>query len=202
MKQGGYDSAALNGGVRLKIKSIDPTHLLVVLSPTETDYLGIHPETQWQNLHTRLTVAKIFAAACDRTSFSAGRCKITIRIAASQEGETLLLFSASPRKQYRIKNSAGPLIYRFAHTDDLIDAAGRLLRSNVGCGNAALFAYRTDYRLIVSPRYSRRVKATLILSEYGLLCGKGREAAAVIREHGTLLSPDFFGALASHFSSK
>ena len=63
MKQSGFEPSALNGGARLKIKSIDPTHLLVVLSPTETDSLGIHPETQWQNLHTRLTVAKNFAAA-------------------------------------------------------------------------------------------------------------------------------------------
>ncbi len=200
MKQSGFEPSALNGGARLKIKSIDPTHLLVVLSPTETDSLGIHPETQWQNLHTRLTVAKIFAAACDRASFSAGHGEITIRISTSHDGETLLLFSTSPRRQYRIKGVAGPLIYRFRTIDDLLDAAKRLLCAGL-TSKASLFSDRDTFCLIISPRYIRRVKTALLLGEYGTLCGKGRAAASLLREHGRLLSSNFLDALAPYFST-
>ena len=186
----------------MKIKSIDPNHLLVVLSPTETDFFGIRPETQWQNLHTRLTVAKIFAVACDHAAFSARRAKISIRITASREGDTLLLFSASPRKRYRIKNSSDPMVYLFHNPGDLIDAAGHLYRAKADCGRAALFLQKNQYWLIVTPRFSQRIKSSLILREYGTLCDRGKESAAAVQEHGRLLSQDFFASLNAYFAAK
>lgn len=184
----------------MKLKALDASHLMIILTAQETRNLGLDARgMSWNSLHCRLTIAHIFANACAKIDFHLPDRKeqIAIRAMETADGETVLMFSAvSPskakkggtRKIYRIK-SAGPYIYEVRDAGDLLNVLERLYNANIrGACQAVLYGER--YRLILSPCCTVRTRADSILREYGSLCGIGRPAAAYALEHGRLLSRD------------
>jgi len=181
----------------LKMKALDASHLLIILTAQESRSLGLAEGLSWNSLHCRLTIARIFAAACANTDFARHKDQIAIRAMATTDGETVLMFTAvapakakkgATRKIFRIKYS-GPYVYELENVDDLLNALERLYRSNTQ-GGCQLLQYGRKYRLILSPYFTMKEKTEGILKEYGRLCGVGKVAAAVSLEHGRVLSRD------------
>lgn len=188
------------GGVTMKMKALDASHLMIILTAQETRSLGLDTQgLSWNNLHCRLTIAHIFAAACAKTNFvlPPRREQIAIRAMETADGETVLMFSAaSPakakkgaaRKIYRIK-AAGPYVYEIEDAGNLLNVLERLYSAQIR-GICQAVKYGGQYRIILSPYCTARGKADAILREYGSLCGIGRPAAAFALEHGVLLCDD------------
>ncbi len=189
----------LNGGVALKIKALDATHLLVILAAQEKQALGLAlGGTNWGSLHCRLTIARIFAAACSGTGFPLRKGgQIAVRAMETIDGQCVLVFSTiSPsvqhhgkRRIYTVKPPVSPTIYRFESAGHVMDALGHLACSGIECPGR-LFLQNQQYLLALSPRLGQRCRADGILKEYGKLWGKGRTAEAMVEEHGKLLSTD------------
>ena len=52
----------------MKVKALDESHLLVILTAQEADSLGLDAASlRVNNLTCRITIARLFAAACERT---------------------------------------------------------------------------------------------------------------------------------------
>ena len=179
----------------MKTKALDASHLLIILTARETRALGLMQGLSWSSLHCRLTIARIFAAACASTNFTLKRDQVAIRAMATADGETVLMFTAvspakakkgEPRKIYRIKCS-GPYVYELENADDLLDVLEHLYRLNT-LGGCQLLRYA--YRLILSPYFTMKEKTEAFLKEYARLRGIGKTAAALSLEHGELLSRD------------
>ena len=78
----------------MKIKALDDTHLLIILSSQETSHLGINiHELNCGSFSSRLMLAKIFMIACSRTGFSIDRDQIAVRAMQTADGACVLIFS-------------------------------------------------------------------------------------------------------------
>ena len=181
----------------MKMKALDASHLLIILSAQETRSLGLAQGLSWNSLHCRLTIAHIFAAACANTDFALHKDQVAIRAMETADGETVLMFSTicpakvkkgEARKVYRIK-CFGPYVYELECAGDMLDVLQRLYRMNTR-GDCKLLRFGSRYRLILSPYFALKGSTETILKEYGRLCGIGRPAAAFSMEHGELLSRD------------
>lgn len=181
----------------MKTKALDASHLLIILTARETRALGLMQGLSWSSLHCRLTIARIFAAACASTNFTLKRDQVAIRAMATADGETVLMFTAvspakakkgEPRKIYRIKCS-GPYVYELENAGDLLDVLEHLYHLNT-LGGCQLLRYGNGYRLILSPYFAMKEKTEAFLKEYARLRGIGKTAAALSLEHGELLSRD------------
>lgn len=181
----------------MKTKALDASHLLIILTARETRALGLTQGLSWNSLHCRLTIARVFAAACASTNFTLHRDQVAIRAMATADGETVLMFTAvapakakkgTPRKIYRIKCS-GPYVYELENAGDLLDVLKHLYSINT-LGGCQLLRYGSGYRLILSPYFGMKEKTEAFLKEYAHLRGIGKTAAALSLEHGELLSRD------------
>ena len=107
----------------MKMKALDASHLLIILTAQETRSLGLDVRgPNWGSLHCRLMIARIFSAACAGTEFAMNKGQIAIKAMETVDGQCVLMFStiapAAPqkdgkRKVYKIKSPAGPFVYRF-----------------------------------------------------------------------------------------
>ena len=184
----------------MKMKALDASHMLIILSAQETRSLGLDLDgLGWESLHCRLAIARVFAAACANTDFAKNKNQITIKAMQTADGECVLMFSAitaakpsktHQRKVYRIKSFNGPYIYRFKTLEDLMNAVELLYQANHFGWHSSMVLYGNAYHLILNPRFSLRQPMDRILREYGELRGKGKSAEAFLLEHGTLLCED------------
>lgn len=194
----------------MKVKALDEFHLLLILSASEADGLGLTPQSLRMNtLACRLTLARLFTAACERTGFLQNPCScirdilekvnsIGIHTMATVDGQYLLLFSThpslhqtshAPRRRYRVKSPPGPFSYRFPSCGDALNAIERLFRLRVDFP-CQFFCWEDQYFLILSPNCRSLPEVRTLLPEYGSLWGKGVATAAFLQEHGRLLASD------------
>lgn len=192
----------------MKVKALDEFHLLVIVSATEAEYMGLNLESLRMNtLACRLTIARLFAAACQRTGFDSDPARgirdilqkvhtIEIHAMSTVDGQWVLLFSTHPsvrknaakaRKVYRIKRMCGPYCYRMASCGDALNVLERLFRSGVD-SRCKLVCWEQQYFLIVSPKCRNLLQVKALLLEYGSLWGKGQAVTAFLLEHGHLLA--------------
>ncbi len=194
----------------MKVKALDEFHLLLILSASEADSLGLTPQSLRMNtLACRLTMARLFTAACERTGFlqNPSRCirdilekvsSIGIHAMPTVDGQYLLLFSTHPslrqtchgkRRRYRVKQPPGPFSYRFPCCGDALNAIERLFRSGLDFP-CQFFCCDGQYFLILSPDCRSLLDMKAVLAEYGSLWGKGKASVAFLHEHGRLLACD------------
>ena len=168
----------------MKLKTIDPTHLLVVLSAGECRALGFAPEIARQSFRTRLIAARIFEAAARRCALSRRARKLSIAI-SSFEGRYFLLYSLLSARRFRVRGET-TLCFRIPCEDALIDALRRL-RRNYPDSVVSLRRLRGVYFLFVKTPFSRLRKTAALLMEYADRQEKSPAALGRIREHGELL---------------
>ncbi|MCI9575985.1 MAG: hypothetical protein HFJ84_04790 [Clostridiales bacterium] len=195
----------------MKVKALDESHLLVILTAQEADSLGLDAASLRVNsLTCRVTIARLFAAACERTEFplcGSGPLadifdkveKVGIHAMSTIDGQWVFVFSAHPavgsrvrtntRKIYRVKTAGGPYCYRLASCGDLLNVLERLFRMGMTC-MCQLVTWEQEYYLILSPKCRHFAAMHCLMREYGCLWGKGRGARAFLLEHGQLLASD------------
>lgn len=190
----------------MKVKALDEFHLLLILSAREADSLGLDLQSLRMNtLACRLTMARLFSAACQRTGFvrdpSLGVRDIlqkvgSIRIHAMStlDGQWVLLFSTPPAvakpaapKHYRVKSPPGPFCYLLPSCSDALNALERLFRARVQTP-CQFFRCDDRYFLVLSPNCRDLLNVKSLLAEYGSLWGKGYAVCAFLKEHGQLLA--------------
>lgn len=170
--------------------------MLIILTAQESRSLGLSPDSIcWNSLHCRLTIARIFVAACAGTNFASSKNKIELKAMATADGECVLIFSTDPsakpkRKLYKIKTSSGPYVYQFPSVSDALNALERLYRANMNCTDCTLLRSSSGYRLVISPPCGLCSAVSGILTEYGTLGGKGKTAASFAQEDGEVLCTD------------
>lgn len=189
----------------MKAKIMDTGHLLVILSQTEVLRLGLnHNMARMPTALCKMTLAKLFLEGCRHTGFAYRNAHdITIRTFSVRDGTLALLFcvqsssklSSTPRRRFRIKQTTGPYIYRFACCTDLLNAAEQLVKTGISCPGATLLRVGMQYDVIFPLHRKMRRRAQALLAEYGVLRGKGRIAAAAAQEHGEWLSNDLLNSI-------
>ena len=180
------------GGGGMKLKIIDPDHLLAVLTREEAQTLGIfeadgHSTLRFSSFHSRLAAARILSIACSR-GFACEDRRITLQALPSRDESILLLFTLekSRRRTFRIKHKADPVAYRLETADALLAVWKRL-----GCfpveTECTLYRWGPGYALVLCAPVTARRGLHLLLGEYGTCLGKGTALAAFVAEHGQLL---------------
>lgn len=89
----------------------------------------------------------------------------------------------------RILSPPVPLAFCFDSVSHLMDAVGRAVRT-LHVLSSAMGRIGSRFFLCVTVRFSERVAARSLLSEYGTFLGAGRFTPAYLREHGDLFVPD------------
>ena len=191
----------------MKVKALDEFHLLLILSAGEADSLGLNLQSLRMNtLACRLTMARLFSAACQRTGFARDPSfgvrdilqkvgSIGIHAMATLDGQWVLLFSTHPavgkptasRKLYRVKSPPGPFCYHMPSCGDALNALERLFRARVNAP-CQFFCCDSRYFLVLSPKCRDLPEVKSLLAEYGSLWGKGKAVCAFLHEHGQLLA--------------
>ena len=159
----------------MKIKALDDTHLLIILSSQETSHLGINiHELNCGSFSSRLMLAKIFMIACSRTGFSIDRDQIAVRAMQTADGACVLIFStisavkarpAGKKKIYKIKKPSGPYIYEFYNTENLFRAAKHLFKKPALYGRNILVRKQENYCLILQPAFPLLHSVDILLQE-------------------------------------
>lgn len=192
----------------MKVKVLDEFHLLLILSGSEADSLGLNLQSLRMNtLACRLTIARLFSAACQRTGFvrDPSACvrdilqkvdSLGIHAMCTLDGQWVFLFSTHPavskRKQrtrnvYRVKTPPGPFCYQLASCGDALNVIERLFRTGVDA-ECQFLCWDHRYFLVLSPKCRCLVEVKTLLAEYGTLWGKGSAVTAFLLEHGNLLA--------------
>lgn len=194
----------------MKMKALDASHLLIILTAQETRSLGLDVKgPNWGSLHCRLMIARIFSVACAGTEFAMNKGQIAIKAMETVDGQCVLMFSTitpaaaqknGKRKVYKIKSPVGPFVYCFDSAGDMLNAVERLSRAKISC-KSRLLRCGNGYRLVLTPGFTLRNTADCILQEYGTLCGKGSAAAAMAAEHGQVLCDDAVNLIGKYLTS-
>ncbi|MGN0479054.1 MAG: hypothetical protein ACI4GO_06445 [Hominenteromicrobium sp.] len=89
----------------------------------------------------------------------------------------------------RILSSPIPLAFCFESLGHLMDAVGRAVHT-LHVLSSALGRIGSRFYLCVTVRFSERIAARSLFSEYGSCLGAGRYLSAYIAEHADLCIPD------------
>ena len=79
----------------------------------------------------------------------------------------------------------------------MMDAVGRALRT-LHVLSSALGRIGSRFFLCVTVRFSERIAARSLFSEYGVFLGPGRFTEPYLREHGELFVPDAIAQMGKH----
>ena len=156
----------------MKLKIIDPDHLLAVLTQEEAQSLGIfeadvHCPLRFSSFHSRLAAARILSIACSR-GFACENRRITLRVLPSEDENILLLFTLEKprRRTFRIKHKEEPTVFRLETAGVLLDAAERLRRSPAALGvEFRIYRLEPGYVLVFSPPVTARKALFTLLGE-------------------------------------
>lgn len=178
----------------MKLKIIDPDHLLAVLTQEEAQSLGMfeadgHCPLRFSSFHSRLAAARILSIACSR-GFACENRRITLRVLPSEDESILLLFTLEKhrRRTFRIKHREEPAVFRLENAGVLLDALERLRQMPAAFGvEFCVYRLETSYALVFSPPVTARKGLFTLLGEYGGCLGKGTALAAFAAEHGQFL---------------
>ncbi len=190
----------------MKVKALDDSHLLVILTAQEAGSLGLGAKVLREGADgCRAVMERLLAAACRQTGFSCERRrgKVGIHAMPTVEGEWVLVFSdlvmqkppaacgeqLPKRRTYRIKECAGPYGYRFPSCEDALRVLERLFYENMLCP-CQFIRLGEGYYLVAHPKRREFAALHCLMQEYGTVWGRGKAAAAFLLEHGHLLSPD------------
>lgn len=178
----------------MKLKIIDPEHLLAMLTREEAQTLGILEADRgcplrFNSFHSRLAAARILSIACSR-GFACENRRITLRVLPSAEDQVLLLFTLEKprRRTFRIRHRPAPAAFAIENADVLLDVLDRLRRTPAAAETEFLL-YRLEktYALVFAPPATARRALFTLLGEYGTCLGRGTALAAFTAEHGRLL---------------
>lgn len=89
----------------------------------------------------------------------------------------------------RILSPPVPLAFCFESVGHLMDAVGRAIHT-LHVLSSALGRIGSRFFLCVTVRFSERIAARSLFSEYGVFVGAGRLVAAYIGEHADMFIPD------------
>ncbi len=89
----------------------------------------------------------------------------------------------------RILSPPVPLAFCFDSVNSLMDAVGRAVRT-LHVLSSAMARIGSRFFLCVTVRFSERIAARSLFSEYGTYVGAGRFTPAYLSEHGDLFVPD------------
>lgn len=166
----------------MKIKALDKTHLMVILSQNETDSLGLHPELSWQNFHTKFVASRIFDAACRYCDFTATGDKIHLMISMYEEN-TVFLYCTAKKDRFKLSGTCKCLLFEFSDIDSLIDCL-RILKKEDENDLFSLINYKDKYFLSVNTNYTKLHCMIRKISEYSKYLGKNPAMNKKIIEHG------------------
>ena len=178
----------------MKLKIIDPDHLLAVLTQEEAQTLGILEADRgcplrFSSFHSRLAAARILSIACSR-GFACENRRITLRVLPSAEDQVLLLFTLEKpqRRTFRIRHRAEPAAFAIENAGVLLDVLDRLRRTPAAAETEfLLYKLEKTYALVFAPPATARRVLFTLLGEYGACLGRGTALAAFAAEHGRLL---------------
>ncbi len=89
----------------------------------------------------------------------------------------------------RILSPPVPLAFCFDSVNGLMDAVGRAVRT-LHVLSSAMARIGSRFFLCVTVRFSERIAARSLFSEYGVFVGAGRFMPAYLLEHADLFVPD------------
>ena len=184
----------------MKVKALDDSHLLVILTAQEAGSLGLGAKVLREGADgCRAVMERLLAAACRQTGFSCERRrgKVGIHAMPTVEGEWVLVFSdlvmqkppaacgeqLPKRRTYRIKECAGPYGYRFPSCEDALRVLERLFYENMLCP-CQFIRLGEGYYLVAHPKRREFAALHCLMQEYGTVWGRGKAAAAFLLEHG------------------
>lgn len=180
----------------MKMKILDPAHLLVILSSDETNSLGLShynsltASMQWNSIYYRAIASRIFSSACAECAdeeFNPQGKKISLRAVSTRSGGTALIFTAENHHRiYRIKSNPQILVYSFFSAEDVLSAASLLFKKELTL-KSSLYKWNNYWKFMLQVPYKSRPTVTAIVGEFGKLCGKGEGAANYVTEHGRCL---------------
>ena len=171
----------------MKVKALDDSHLLVILTAQEAGSLGLGAKVLREGADgCRAVMERLLAAACRQTGFSCERRrgKVGIHAMPTVEGEWVLVFSdlvmqkppaacgeqLPKRRTYRIKECAGPYGYRFPSCEDALRVLERLFYENMLCP-CQFIRLGEGYYLVAHPK--RRGICCPALPDAGIWDGLG-----------------------------
>lgn len=103
------------------------------------------------------------------------------------------MFRTSPQRKWggtiRIVSPPVPLAFCFDSIGPVLDAVARAVHT-LRVLSSALSRIGNHFFLCITVRFTERIAARSLFSEYGYFIGAGRFLRAYISEHGDLVIPD------------
>ena len=165
----------------MRVKTVDREHLMVILSPLESDCLGIRPDMALQTFRVKFVISRIFAVACSCCNFSVRGERVDIRILLHKTGETILFFSEPKNKKYRLKEEQNSFICIFSDMDALISLMARIRSAGSPAEHILLFKQQEKYMGLVFPFAESWKNARAFFGEYAQIKRLSRLMLAHLR---------------------
>ena len=165
--------------------------LKVILTAEDVRISGLDcADMDCQDPDTRAALLSILDQGRSQLQFHPYKSKMFIEVFPCEGGGCVLYFTCMRECAGR-KGVIEPILFEFAHTEDLVQGAVAVYRRyRQRIYRSSLTLFRKHYQLIVYPLDYTDCLSVYFLSEYAYRMGEGELLAAHIQEYGQTLVQD------------